>query len=74
MAPLNDLPHIVAFAFTDENPKGFGLLQRDRVFDFYLDGVHYERRPRLWGEHGGAQFQVVRHVHAALPRMSINDL
>ena len=28
----------------------FGLLQRDRVFDHYLDGVFYDRRPSLWVE------------------------
>jgi Periplasmic glucan biosynthesis protein, MdoG len=27
--------------------------QRDRVFDHYLDGVHYERRPSLWVEPKG---------------------
>jgi len=51
--PLNNPPHIVASAFGDENPKGFGLLQRDRSFDHYLDGVHYERRPSLWVEPKG---------------------
>jgi glucans biosynthesis protein len=48
--PLNNPPHIVVSAFGDDNPKGFGLLQRDRVFDHYQDGVHYERRPTLWVE------------------------
>jgi glucans biosynthesis protein len=51
--PLNNPPHIAASAFDDENPKGFGLLQRDRVFDHYLDGVYYERRPSLWVEPKG---------------------
>ena len=38
-------------AFTDENPRGFGLLQRDRDFDHYQDdGAFYERRPSLWVE------------------------
>jgi glucans biosynthesis protein len=38
-------------AFSDENPRGFGLLQRDRNFDHYQDdGVFYERRPSLWVE------------------------
>jgi glucans biosynthesis protein len=36
--------------FTDKNPKGFGLLQRDRDQDHYLDPVYYERRPSLWVE------------------------
>ena len=48
--PLNNPPRIVASAFSDENPKGFGLLQRDRVFDHYTDGVFYDRRPSLWVE------------------------
>jgi len=38
-------------AYQDNNPKGFGLLQRDRNFDHYQDdGVFYDRRPSLWVE------------------------
>ncbi|WPZ34463.1 glucan biosynthesis protein D [Thalassobaculum sp. OXR-137] len=37
-------------SFLDENPKGFGLMQRDRNFEHYLDGVYYDRRPSLWIE------------------------
>jgi periplasmic glucans biosynthesis protein len=38
-------------AFLDQNPRGFGLLQRDRNFDHYQDdGAFYERRPSLWVE------------------------
>jgi periplasmic glucans biosynthesis protein len=48
--PLNDSVHPSTSAFVDKSPKGFGLLQRDRDFDHYLDGVHYERRPSLWVE------------------------
>jgi periplasmic glucans biosynthesis protein len=48
--PLNNPPRIMVSAFLDTNPKGFGLLQRDRVFDHYLDGVNYDRRPSLWVE------------------------
>ena len=51
--PLNDPPHAAVSAFADENPKGFGLLQRDRNFDHYLDGVYYDRRPSLWVEPKG---------------------
>ena len=33
----------------DTNPKGFGLMQRDRDFNNYLDTeAHYERRPSFW--------------------------
>jgi glucans biosynthesis protein len=38
-------------SYADENPRGFGLLQRDRDFDHYQDdGVFYDRRPSLWVE------------------------
>jgi glucans biosynthesis protein len=52
--PLNNPPRIITSAFADENPKGFGLLQRDRSFDHYLDGVYYDRRPSLWVEPRGS--------------------
>lgn len=52
--PLNNPQRLIASAFGDENPKGFGLLQRDRSFDHYLDGVLYDRRPSLWVEPKGA--------------------
>lgn len=48
--PLNNPGRVTASAFSDNNPHGFGLLQRDRNFDHYQDGVHYERRPSLWVE------------------------
>jgi len=48
--PLNNPPHIMMSSFMDENPRGFGLCQRDRVFDHYIDGVNYNRRPTLWVE------------------------
>jgi glucans biosynthesis protein len=51
--PLNNPPRIMVSAFIDENPRGFGLMQRDRNFDHYLDGVYYDRRPSLWVEPQG---------------------
>jgi glucans biosynthesis protein len=48
--PLNNPEQTTASAFGDDNPRGFGLLQRDRNFDHYEDGVRYERRPSLWVE------------------------
>ncbi|MDB5817653.1 MAG: glucan biosynthesis protein, partial [Rhizobacter sp.] len=48
--PLIDPAQTSAAAFSDSHPRGFGLLQRDRVFDHYLDGVNYDRRPSLWVE------------------------
>jgi glucans biosynthesis protein len=49
--PLNNPPTVMTNAFADRNPKGFGLLQRDRDFVHYLDdGVFYERRASTWVE------------------------
>jgi glucans biosynthesis protein len=48
--PLNNPPQTRTSAFADKDPRGFGLMQRDRAFDHYLDGVHYDRRPSLWVE------------------------
>ncbi len=61
--PLNNPPHIMASAFLDHNPRGFGMMQRDRNFDHYLDGVFYDRRPSVWvepkGEWGKGSIQLV---------------
>lgn len=51
--PLNNPPRIMTSSFSDENPRGFGLLQRDRVFDHYQDGVKYQDRPSTWIEPEG---------------------
>lgn len=48
--PLNNPRATTVSSFADENPRGFGLLQRDRNPDHYLDGVLYERRPSVWVE------------------------
>ncbi|HEU4622445.1 MAG TPA: glucan biosynthesis protein D, partial [Burkholderiaceae bacterium] len=47
--PLRNPSDIRLNSFLDENPRAFGLLQRDRDFDHYQDdGVFYDRRPNLW--------------------------
>jgi periplasmic glucans biosynthesis protein len=48
--PLKNAPYTIASAFADENPRGFGLLQRDREPGHYLDGVNYDLRPSVWVE------------------------
>jgi glucans biosynthesis protein len=49
--PLNNPRTVLTSVFADRDPKGFGLLQRDRDFVHYLDdGVFYERRPSTWVE------------------------
>lgn len=49
--PLTNPARLRFNAYLDENPRGFGLLQRDRDFANYQDdGVFYEKRPGLWVE------------------------
>ncbi len=62
--PLNNPDRVMTSSFSDENPKGFGLLQRDRNFKNYEDdGVFYEKRPSVWvepkGDWGKGQVQLV---------------
>ncbi len=52
--PLNNPGRVITSSFTDRDPKGFGLLQRDRQFHNYEDdGVFYDRRPSVWVEPRG---------------------
>ncbi|GAB6068286.1 glucan biosynthesis protein D [Methylothermus subterraneus] len=49
--PLLNPPAVRINSFLDHNPKGFGLLQRDRNFDHYQDdGANYHLRPSTWVE------------------------
>jgi glucans biosynthesis protein len=49
--PLTNPANLRFNAYGDENPRGFGLLQRDRNFDHYQDdGAFYDLRPSLWVE------------------------
>lgn len=49
--PLSNRADLQLSSFIDNNPKGFGFLQRHRDIDAFEDDVqHYERRPSLWIE------------------------
>src|SRR5271156_6271465 len=49
--PLSNPVAASASAFLDSNPRGFGLLQRDRNFSDYEDlDLAYELRPSYWIE------------------------
>jgi glucans biosynthesis protein len=49
--PLRNPMRIETSAFQDRNPRGFGLLQRERDFVAYQDlEAHYEQRPSAWVE------------------------
>lgn len=56
--PLSNPKAVRVAAFSDENPRGFGLLQRDRNFEHYQDlEAAYHIRPSVWVEpvgHWGA--------------------
>ena len=52
--PLINPPLVQTNSFLDENPRGFGLIQRDRDFENYQDdGAFYDKRPSLWVEPKG---------------------
>jgi glucans biosynthesis protein len=49
--PLTNRSALQISSFGDENPRGFGLMQRDRDSRSYLDlDHHYEQRPSAWVE------------------------
>ncbi len=49
--PLTNPNNPRVVAFSDENPRGFGLIQRDRQFEHYQDlEANYNLRPSAWVE------------------------
>jgi glucans biosynthesis protein len=49
--PLNNPKGIEHSGFQDDNPRGFGLMQRARGFSDYQDAeANYEKRPSAWVE------------------------
>lgn len=62
--PLANPHSLQVSAFTNENPKGFGLIQRHRSFDYYQDlEAKYHTRPSAWieplNDWGKGQIQLV---------------
>jgi glucans biosynthesis protein len=61
--PLNNPRQVRASSFADTSPRGFGLMQRDRQREHYLDGVRYQDRPSLWveplGDWGSGAVQLI---------------
>jgi glucans biosynthesis protein len=52
--PLVNPAEVRVNTFNDENPRGFGLMQRDHNFDHYQDdGAFYDKRPSAWVEPRG---------------------
>ena len=62
--PLNNPQSVSTTSFIDDNPKGFGLIQRDRDFQHYQDdGVFYNKRSSAWikpqGDWGTGAVQLI---------------
>ena len=62
--PLINPQTLQVSAFIDENPKGFGLIQRHRDFNYYQDlEAKYHQRPSAWvkpaGDWGKGQVELV---------------
>jgi glucans biosynthesis protein len=62
--PLNNPATLQISAFVDDNPRGFGLLQRERSLGaFQDDAQRYETRPSLWiepiGDWGAGAVQLI---------------
>ena len=62
--PLVNHEALQVSSFFDTNPRGFGLLQRDRDFSNYLDlEASYHRRPSMWiepqGDWGAGRVELV---------------
>ena len=52
--PLANPKSLHVSSFEDMNPRGFGLMQRDREFSHYQDlEAHYHARPGYWVEPSG---------------------
>jgi glucans biosynthesis protein len=51
--PLRNPPSVQSSSFADENPRSFGLIQRNRAFEHYQDAeARYDQRPSAWVEPG----------------------
>ncbi len=62
--PVSNPEALQISSFVDENPKGFGLVQRERDFAaFHDDDQQFQTRPTLWiepiGDWGPGQVQLI---------------
>ena len=63
--PLQQTSFLQLYSFIDENPKGFGVIQRDRDFQHYQDLTNkYNVRPSAWvtphGDWGKGKVELVQ--------------
>jgi glucans biosynthesis protein len=72
--PLTNPTELQISAFSDVNPRGFGLMQRRRDFPAYQDlEARYERRPSLWVETIGDAGEGAVHLVEIPTKREIHD-
>ena len=72
--PLNNPADLQVSAFVDNNPRGFGLMQRQRGFAAYEDlEARYEKRPSAWIEPIGDWGEGAVHLVEIPTATEIND-
>jgi len=72
--PLNNPADLQVSAFIDSNPRGFGLMQRQRDFRTYQDlEARYERRPSAFVEPIGDWGEGAVHLVEIPTTTEIND-
>jgi glucans biosynthesis protein len=72
--PLNNPADLQVSAFVDNNPRGFGLMQRQRNFRTYEDlEARYERRPSAFVEPIGDWGEGAVHLVEIPTTTEIND-
>jgi glucans biosynthesis protein len=74
LRPLTNPRNLQISAFSDTNPRGFGLLQRARKFTDYQDlEALYQKRPSLWIEPSGDWGQGVVELVEIPSDKEVND-
>ncbi|CAK7011194.1 MAG: Glucans biosynthesis protein G [Desulfovibrio sp.] len=63
-SPISNPARLAINTFTMENPRGFGLMQRDNNFDHYQDmDARFDQRPSAWiepqGDWGSGRIELV---------------
>jgi len=72
--PTNNPTDLQISAFVDNNPRGFGLMQRERNFRAYEDlEARYEKRPSAWVEPIGDWGEGAVHLVEIPTNTEIND-
>ena len=72
--PLSNPKDLQISAFSDLNPRGFGLMQREKDFREYQDiESSFERRPSLWAEPIGDWGEGTVHLIEIPTKQEIHD-